>query len=438
MDIFNRPELTSNLSDIFSAFLLAFVIAFLITPLIGRLAQGLDVLDLPARLRKKGDRSISSRTNLEPKLKLGGLAILISIILTFFIANSFVGNSSFRLVEEFDEKAIFLGILIIGLLGFLDDKFELSGVTQIFMQCLAAFTIVLAGITIANINFLGMEIDFNTFSETFNFVGITYNFIFPGDLITIIWIVGIINVVNWVGGVDALNVSISSIASFTLLLFVFAAKDFDLAVAILIAIHIGANLGFMPYNYHPSKIIPGSIGDYLNGYLLAIFAIISEARWTATFILFGLIIVDAAVVIVARIRRHPDIFKNPFKVLSISDKNHLHHRLMALGYSPKAILLIETAMMTVLCSLAVVYGVEQTDQGNRLIIAFMLAITLIACIFALISILKYRTERKKRFTYVDVSGQNELKREAVVKVIVEGNHKEESGDEQEDYERFIY
>lgn len=413
MNILENKYLIENLSNFFSAGFLAFVVSFLLTPIAGKIAYAIGAVDVPARLRKKTERGFTTRLQDYATPRLGGLAILAAIIVGLIATNS-VGVLP---------KGIIIGGLVIVLLGFLDDTFELDGKFQLAFQFLAAAIVVISGISITNIHFLGIQIDFNMFSAVIEFLGFSYNFIFPADIITLFWIVGLMNVVNWVGGVDGLSLSISSIASFTL--FLFAAASGNIPLAIIMAVHLGSILGVLPFNYNPAKIYSG-MGDYINGYLLAVFAIIGSTRWTATLILLGLPIVDGVLVLIMRLRAHPELRKKPWKILSISDTNHLHHRLLASGYSRKTVLLVEVAIMASLCATAIVFGDIRTD-----VTAFIVAATIILVSFSIVFVLKKRNQKNEKLELLGKFEEEEKEpvKEAVIKTIQEDD---------DDERKFVY
>ncbi|MCA9381412.1 undecaprenyl/decaprenyl-phosphate alpha-N-acetylglucosaminyl 1-phosphate transferase [Candidatus Dojkabacteria bacterium] len=425
MNFLSNEIVIQNLSNIIAAGFLSFIISFLAVPWVGKLAYSIQAIDLPAKMRKLNDRSRASRINEGIKPKLGGLAVLIAVFITVIIANpQFALNS-----EVFIRPAgIILGILVIGVVGFLDDKYEISGFYQLLGHALAAVVIIYFGIAIPDtINILGQSIDLNTYQRFFDFGSFEYLFVFPSHILTILWVVTIINFINWVGGVDGLNISFTSIIAFTMLLFALSTSNIPLAI--LISIHIGANLGLLPYNYYPSHIIPGGIGDYLNGYMIAVFALLGDTRWTITIIILALPVIDALIVIWGRMQTHPEVKKNPLKLLSISDTNHLHHRLMAAGYSRKTVLLIEVALISAICSVAVYFGINTSsaDTADQLITAFAIAMALIIVIFTSVFVLKERKNRQRSQRQIVLPTQE---KEAVVKVVLE--------EEDDNYERFAY
>ncbi len=379
MDLFTNPYIINNLSLVLGFAFMSFIIAFLLTPLMGKLALKVGAVDLPAWLRSKGERGITTRIHEYVYPKLGGLAVITAVLVTLLFNNSFISVG----------KGVVLGIIIIAVIGYLDDRYELNSKLQLLGQVLAAAAVVASGISITSINFLSTQLNFDLFSTIIRFAGFTYNFVFPADILTILWIVGLINVINWVGGVDALNGSVTSVALFTLMLINLA--NGNIALAGLIAIHLGAVLGVLPFNYPPGKIMYGSAGDFLNGFLLAVFAILGSTKWTASMIILAMPIIDGLLVIYMRFKTNPHLLKSPLKILQISDKNHLHHRLIDAGYSKKTVTLIETTMMIIVCSIALIFSNLRTDA-----LAFILGIAFIFVSFAVVFVLKKRGQRKSR------------------------------------------
>ncbi len=415
MNILQNQYLIQNLTQISNALILAFVISFLLTPLVGRLANYIGAIDLPASMRRKSERGYSTRLKEEPTPRPGGLAMLISIFLSLIITNTLSSVP----------KGVILGILIVATVGLIDDKFNLSGRLQLLGQFIAASAVVASGISITGIHILNAQINFNWFNALVQLGQYNVNIVLPADIITILWILGMINAINWVGGIDGLNPSVSGIALLTMLLFAVASGNIPLAI--FVAIHLGSLMGIFPYNYNPSKIFPGSTGDFINGFLLAMFAILGSTRWTATLVVLGMPIIDAILVVIIRLRDNKEVRKNPLKILSISDTNHLHHRLLAAGYSRKTVMVIEMAIMAALCSVAIFFSDIRQD-----ITVMAIGLSLIFIIFSLIAFLKKRNEKNMRLARIarKEAGLDENIEKAEINVIYKDQEKED--------EKFIY
>jgi UDP-GlcNAc:undecaprenyl-phosphate GlcNAc-1-phosphate transferase len=203
--------------------------------------------------------------------------------------------------------------------GFIDDQFGLPPVFRLMVQLVAALLIMSVGIRI-DITFGGTAAD----------PGSTWSTMVSW-LVTVIWIVGITNAVNLIDGVDGLAGGVSFITSMSLL--AVAAQFAQRAAATLVLAGIaGAALGFLRHNFPPSRIIMGDTGAYFFGFVLAASSILGGGKITTIFGLFPTVLflllplIDTAQVVLRRLLRR----KNP---LSTPGKDHLHHRLLARGWS---------------------------------------------------------------------------------------------------------
>ena len=196
------------------------------------------------------------------------------------------------------------------------------------LSFLLFFQIILSGI----LWFIGIQInniDFSIFNSSLNSFEISN---ISSLIITILWITGITNALNWIDGLDGLASSISFISSITLMIFCLSLGNYDMAI-ILTAIS-GCNLGFLPFNKYPAKLLMGDSGSYFLGFTFAIFSIMatnysslskgSLSIFIPFFILF-VPLIDMFFVILMRLLNR----KSPF----IADRNHIHHRILKMGFS---------------------------------------------------------------------------------------------------------
>lgn len=411
---FTNPILIENLSKVSFAFLLAFVITILLVPVTSRLAIKLNAVDLPAKLRKKADKTASRRIHDKIIPKLPGLAMLVAILISLYATQA----------GSFLPKGIILGMILITCVGALDDIFNVNGRVLLLGQIIVASSLVISGNTILNIDLGFVNLDLNMFSDLiFQFSHYSYNFIFPADIITILWIVGLINAVNWVDGADGVLGSVGIVSGLAMLMIVLNRDDPNIVLATIIAVYTGSVLGVLPFNYNPAKVFYASTGSYLIGYTLAVFAIFGSARWTATIIILGLPILDALLVVIIRLKENKEARRNPLMLLSISDKNHLHHRLLASGYPVKMVMLIELSLMMILGVIA--FGFSDIEGEY---FATFAGIAFIVVTFTIIAFLKKRRSKRRAR---DRGPEIPPGKEPIVNVLVDENGSE-------DYEKFIY
>jgi UDP-GlcNAc:undecaprenyl-phosphate GlcNAc-1-phosphate transferase len=103
----------------------------------------------------------------------------------------------------------------------------------------------------------------------------------------------------------------------------FAVQPPQLSVSLLPLALMGACLGFLLYNFHPSSIIMGGGAPYL-GFLLGALSIIGGAKMATILLVMGLPLMDLAWQVVNRLRHG----RNPLH----GDRGHLHFRLLDSGW----------------------------------------------------------------------------------------------------------
>lgn len=152
-------------------------------------------------------------------------------------------------------------------------------------------------------------------------------------ILTVFWIVGMMNTLNWVDGLDGLAGSVTLVACIILFLhtYFWPRENPQFTVSLLPLVLGAAVIGFMPFNWHPAKIIMGDSGSNFLGYALAIASIIGGAKIATALLALGLPVLDVAWVIFFRIAQG----RSPVK----ADRGHLHHRLLDSGWSQAQIVL---------------------------------------------------------------------------------------------------
>ncbi len=159
---------------------------------------------------------------------------------------------------------------------------------------------------------------------------------------TLFWIVGFMNTLNWIDGLDGLAGSVTLVAAAVLFFHTFFRPPGDpqFTISLLPAALGGAVIGFLPFNWHPAKILMGDVGAMFLGFTLAVISIIGGAKIATALLALWLPILDVAWVIIYRILNG----RSPLK----ADRGHLHHRLLDLGWTQRQIVLLFAVISTVL------------------------------------------------------------------------------------------
>lgn len=316
------------------AFVLSFLVTLIATPLVKKLAFKIGATDHPDP--RKVHQVIMPR--------LGGLAIVCGTAAGFiFLTPTYVHFLS-----------IIVGGFIIVVIGVLDDKFVLSAKVKFLGQLAAALVPVCAGL---NIDFV-----------TLPFGGELQLGIF-GYVVTVLWIIGITNAINLMDGLDGLAGGVSVIGLSTIL--VTAVIDQQFFIITMATVLIGSTIGFLIHNFHPAKIFMGDTGALFLGYMLSVISVLGFFKSLATFSVVVPILVLAVPIfdtLFAIIRR---VIKG--QKISAPDKSHLHHCLLAMGFSHRTTVLIIYSMASLFGITAVVFS-NSTLWGSLVIFILTLLI----------------------------------------------------------------
>ncbi len=343
--------------DIAIAFLLAFITAFVITPYTIRLARKVGAVDIP------NDR----RVNKTAMPRLGGLAVIAGFVMSaiYLVITMKVENKIDFISEGLDKKilGVFLGGIILTIICFMDDVKGIKPLVKLAGQLLAAIIVASCGVLIDN------------FAIPFKENSIIINEVFS-YILTIGWIVGITNAINLIDGLDGLSSGITLIACISLLI-IFSLNGSPLIAIILITALAGGIVGFLPYNFNPAKTFIGDVGSNFMGFAIAVISILGVAKtYTAIVIIAPIIVLalpifDTIWAIIRRIVKSKSI-KGVFK----ADKGHLHHKLMARGYTQKQAVLILYGITATLGMVAIIL----LDSGPWKAISFALLVIAIVAI----------------------------------------------------------
>ena len=257
----------------------------------------------------------------------------------------------------------FAGILVLGITCYIDDVKGVPSLVKLAAQIVAAIIVVACGIRIDNISI--------PFTEGKIIVGEIFSYI-----LTICWIVGITNAINLIDGLDGLSSGVTLISCLSLLM-VFALNGSPLIAIVLITALAGALVGFLPFNFSPAKTFIGDTGSNFMGFALAIISILGVAKTytalvlIAPIIILGMPIFDTIFAIFRRIIKGKSL-----KAVFQPDKGHLHHKLMAKGYTQKQAVLIMYGITATLGMFAVIL----LESGIWKAISFALLIVAIVAI----------------------------------------------------------
>jgi UDP-GlcNAc:undecaprenyl-phosphate GlcNAc-1-phosphate transferase len=319
------------MTQILLIFVTALTFSILGTPLARRLALYAGLVEAPSARKIHGT----------PVPLLGGAAIYAG----FMLALLFLGDRSY--VREL--VGILLGATLVSLFGLADDHWGLHAYLKLGGQVLAGVILILGG------------------TQVSLFANPWLNW-----AITLLWIVGITNALNLLDNMDGLSGGVTTVAATFFLLLAAMGRPPQVLVGALAAALVGACIGFLRYNLNPATIFMGDAGALFLGFLLAALGIklrfpsnVPWITWLVPLCVLALPIFDTSLVFISRLRHG----KNP---LTTPGKDHLSHRLVALGLTRREAVLT-CYLIGGVCGLVAVY-IAQARFPDGYVAAGLLAL----------------------------------------------------------------
>jgi UDP-GlcNAc:undecaprenyl-phosphate GlcNAc-1-phosphate transferase len=292
--------------------------------------------------------------------RIGGIPILVAFL--FGIAASF-SFDVIRFPSEVERVALLCaGGTIVAVLMLADDAVGLPARTKLAIQIAVAALIVLPRLRGP---LHGISIDqFNV--PVAGQVSLPVLVAIP---FTILWFVGMMNTLNWADGVDGLAGSITLVAASIMFLhtYFWPSGNPQFTISILPLVLGAVMIGFLPFNWHPARIMLGDSGSNFLGCMLAGISIIGGAKLATALLVLGLPVLDVAFVIAQRgLNRKP---------IASGDMSHLHHRLIRRGWSESRVVLAVSCVSMGFGLLALVLPNREAKLMALAILAGLLALT---------------------------------------------------------------
>jgi UDP-GlcNAc:undecaprenyl-phosphate/decaprenyl-phosphate GlcNAc-1-phosphate transferase len=347
--------------EIILSFITAFLVVFSSIPTIVTVANAKKLFDEPGR-RKAHKSSVPT---------LGGVAIFVAIILPMGLFTSFSDYIEFQYIVT--------ASLILFFVGIKDDVLITAAAKKLGGQVVSVLILIILG-------------DFRI-TSLHGFWGI-YNIPYlPSLALTLFVFVVVINSINLIDGIDGLASGVGILASAVFGTWFLLNNEFSYSV--IAFAFVGALLAFFYFNVFgtKNKIFMGDTGSLIIGLFMAVFSIkfnemnINESSkyfiHAAPTVSFGILIVplfDTLRVFIIRLLKG----QSPFK----ADRNHVHHKLLSMGYSH-----LKATLMILLANIVVIFIVFSLNTWG--IIDLLLLILIVAIVISVLPEILYFIKQKK-------------------------------------------
>ena len=298
----------------FAILMVSFIASWAATKALIPLLRNRGMLDIP-----------NARSSHEmPVPRGGGMGIICGLVL---------GTITARLLEmPLPGNELLLGVLLIGLIGFIDDRFgPLSVAARLAVQFFAAALVVYRSVGLLRLP-LPEPLDFPLGALSV-----------PAALL---WMVAVTNVYNFLDGIDGFA-ALQGIVVGLAMGFLNLSGGLFTVIGFTVA---GACAGFLIHNWHPAEVFMGDVGSGTLGFLLAAlpFQIESTFRGQNVFLIaicLWFFLSDGVFTIFRRLIRGEKVWH--------PHRSHLYQRLVQTGLRHDQVVVKVTSAAAVLASLAV-------------------------------------------------------------------------------------
>jgi len=343
-------------------FITSFFVVLLSTPSLIKVAKMKHLVDEPGEERKLHSRSVPT---------IGGIIIFGAILFSYSLWFPEEYGYIDKMLSNF--KHLIACLVVLFFVGVKDDIIGTAPMKKLLAHMMVGFILVI----MADIRIESMH----------GIFGMGTLEIWLSYLLSLFVYVVIVNAINLIDGLDGLAGGIGFIISGFLGLFFFFTGNVPLAL--LAFVLCGALLGFLIFNFSPARIFMGDSGSLIIGVIISVLAI-SAINQNMDLLSKGNMAWLADVnkpVLVMSILVYP--LMDTIRVFAIralkgvspftADKNHVHHRFIALGFNHK-----KTVLTLYLYSIVVVMAtvfLAQEDATISFLISMGVAIGLIAIPF---------------------------------------------------------
>ncbi|MFL5763431.1 MAG: MraY family glycosyltransferase [Bacteroidia bacterium] len=291
-----------------SYFISTIILSFLVNGLFLKFASTLGI--------RNADQTVV-RWSPTAKPSLGGISFYLIFLIS--VASYFV---FFEHTHDTINKPM-LGLLASAtmafLLGLSDDAYNTKPLLKLIIQICCALILMATG----------------------NYISIFPNQ-FMNYAFTLIWVVGLMNSINMLDNMDAITTIVSITIIMSALFILYLNKNGHRVDTIILIGMLSALIGFLFFNWHPSKMFMGDTGSQFLGLFLAAMGIkyfwntpdmhghmVQSKKFFVAILTFAIPIIDTTTVVINRMLKG----KSPF----IGGKDHTTHSFFFMGVTEKRI-----------------------------------------------------------------------------------------------------
>ncbi len=248
----------------------------------------------------------------------------------------------FPLVQDMDRSVagVLAAALLLGIVSFIDDRRPLPPLLRLAAQAGAAFLVFFSGdCTGSRICSVTNPLESLTGTP---FLELNGAWPVLSLIVTLFWLMFTTNALNWFDGVPGQTSLLSSIGFLTIGFLSLSSRVNQPEIALLAFILAGLALGATAFELPLPipRVVPGDSGAMFFGLMLGVLTIYAGGKVATGFLVLGVPLIDAFIVIARRVLNG----RNPMR--GSASGEHLHHRLLARGWSPLSVIALTAGLGT--------------------------------------------------------------------------------------------
>jgi UDP-GlcNAc:undecaprenyl-phosphate/decaprenyl-phosphate GlcNAc-1-phosphate transferase len=278
----------------------------------------------------------------------------------------------FPFLQEWTRQAtgLMVAVVLLGVTSFLDDRTPLSPAVRLSVQLTAALLVFATGdctgsrvcsVTNPLEGWIGGPI-----------VELNSGFPLPSLIVTVFWLMLTTNALNWFDGIPGQVNLLSTIGFFVIGFLALHTQVNQPQLAMIAFTAGGISLGSLLFDFPPPLVIAGDTGAMFLGFLLGVLTVYAGGKVATAFLVLGVPILDLLFVIIRRIAAG----RSPLSGSMAGE--HLHHRLLARGWPPIAIIGVTALIGTTFGITALFLNTQGKMLAALLLVCVMFSLSLFA------------------------------------------------------------
>ncbi|MDA0376679.1 MAG: MraY family glycosyltransferase [bacterium] len=264
---------------------------------------------------------------------------------------------------------VLMSILLLALISFIDDRKGIDPKLRLIIQALVAFIIFATGsriYTLTNPFIADGLIKLDTVD--WSLVIGHWSFLLPvhSGIFTIFWLMLCMNALNWFDGIPGQVSTLSTIGFLVIGALAMSDRIAQPELAMIAFILAGISFAALLFDFPPNKVLMGDTGAMFFGLMLGVLTLYAGGKVATAFLVLGVPLIDVFLVITRRLSKGA----NPMRGNATNE--HLHHRLLAKGWSERTVIVLTAGLGTL-------FGISALflSTGEKMIAAGVLFLVMI-------------------------------------------------------------